>query len=805
MKTALPHLNSARRIWSGAAPDPEAARLYRRCFDLETLPAQAHFHGFAESRYHLWVNGHYIGRGPIHHHPDEAPADAYDIKAALRPGRNVIAVSVYAYGLATHYAIPRRAPGLTAALVMDDNIIATDETWRVSDRTGLVTGLPKRCWALGPIEAYDLRVAEPVDWVSVDFDDNHWQAAQAHEPVAPLSASPLPTLRTRYVKPEALLLAETVTTTPIPIGDSGSAYGESLEAAARKPLSTGVLVEGDPQSGKLSIGGLNAEEGIILHLDMGREYVGQVALECVTESGGTIDVGWAEYLGEAGYPKLVCKGVSYADRLEVPDGRACYRPSGFSGMRYLSLFFRGFTGSIEIEKLGVIASEPDLTFTPPATFGGDKLDAIFELCHYTNRIGTQEAIMDCPTREQSTYIGDGHPVAHWVSLISGDVRHWRRLMVDQFHRQAPNGLLRSAAYSGRDDTLIDYSLIGVIGTRDFLQSTGEVETVRPLVEPCRRVVDYFEKRLDANGLFGEDWRSMDHSDSTWEHVYDPSLPRLECHTLFIDHPGMGWHNIGAPGIDRSGTNAAINALLCLTHEAMADLEQRTGEPGRVDHHRQRIDQITAAGGEAFVDIDQRCFVDGVADGRHLTRVSQQTNTWALLAGWADDKPELIEGIINHVLLKPGPEVARSGPYFWLYGLPLLARYGRHQEALDLIREQWQPMLDGGATALWETYDGGEYDSWCHPWAAAPMPFLLRHILGLPTDHQCGETIRMAPRCDLLPSASGRVITRQGPIEIEWSDGVLKGSLPPDVSAILVVPKLDRELTLTGNWQVPDAF
>ena len=34
-------------------------------------------------------------------------------------------------------------------------------------------------------------------------------------------------------------------------------------------------------------------------------------------------------------------------------------------------------------------------------------------------IGTQETVIDCPSREQGFYVGDGHPIARWISMVSG--------------------------------------------------------------------------------------------------------------------------------------------------------------------------------------------------------------------------------------------------------------------------------------------------------------------------------------------------------------------------------------------------
>src|SRR5690606_36003377 len=140
-----------------------------------------------------------------------------------------------------------------------------------------------------------------------------------------------------------------------------------------------------------------------------------------------------------------------------------------------------FTGSVHVRRFGVVASEPDLAWEGSFRCDDDRLNAIFDLCARTVRVGTQEGLMDCPTREQAPYVGDGHPVAEWIARLTGDTRHWAYLVREQFGRVADSGLIRSTPFSWRDDTLIDYTLIAILGTRDYLRWTGDRELVRPLL------------------------------------------------------------------------------------------------------------------------------------------------------------------------------------------------------------------------------------------------------------------------------------------------------------------------------------
>src|SRR5690606_16993521 len=107
--------------------------------------------------------------------------------------------------------------------------------------------------------------------------------------------------------------------------------------------------------------------------------------------------------------------------------------------------------------------------------------------------------------------------------------------------------IRSTPFSWRDDTLIDYTLIAVLGTRDYLRFTGDIELVREVLPAARGVLQWFDRQRNGDGLFGVDWREMPREDEG-ENRYDPARPRIRAMNLFIDHPGLGWHNPHEPGI-----------------------------------------------------------------------------------------------------------------------------------------------------------------------------------------------------------------------------------------------------------------
>ncbi len=802
-------LGDARRLWLGEVRHDgrPQTRLFRRRFTLDTTPRAAVLRLFAEARFHVWINGTYLARGPILHHGHRLPVASHDLTALLRPGDNVVAVLVHAFGGALHNHVPTGLPGLVATLHLtraDGSLqqISTDAAWRATDRTGWSDDVPRRGWAIGHSEVFDA-AAHPWGWTGTDFDDARWPAADAHDTALPpggvFFADPLPSLRLTW-QPAARLVSFAELRDPPPaieLSFRHRDYGEKLmQTAWHKPAA--VSLSGD---GPWTVSGLKPDRGAVLNLDLGAEYTGNIVLECLCPSTGAIDVGWSEYVDDdpcGVRPRIMQKGMSYVDRIVAAPGELRWMPIQFNAGRYLSIWFRGFSGDLKVRRAGMQATEPDLDVQAQFHCNDDALNRIWSLCARTQSVGTQEGLMDCPTREQAFYIGDGHPIARWIAQLTGDARHWRYLVREQFARQAPNGLIRSTPFSGRDDTLIDYTLIAIIGSRDYWRWTGDADAVRDLIEPCRRVLHWFDSHRDARGLFNWQWQGPSGGGQFWEAPYDPDRPVIDFCNLFIDHPGMGWHNQGEAGIDRHGINAAINALLVQAREAMAELEEAFGSLQRARELRDLAGQLRRAAHAAFFDPARGVYVDGEG----LTQVSEQTHGWAVQARLCDD--DTARKALRQVRNVHDTTIARAGPYFWFYLFPAMCGVGLHAEALRAAYH-WLVMLDGRATTLWETFAGGDSDTACHPWSGAPVEFLLTHIAGLPWTAHAGQPVALRPRYDLLDAVEATIIAPAGPIDIAWRTDAagrvrLHGRLPAGLAATLIAPDGRTLATVAGAWE-----
>ena len=135
-------------------------------------------------------------------------------------------------------------------------------------------------------------------------------------------------------------------------------------------------------------------------------------------------------------------------------------------------------------------------------------------------------------------------------------------------------------------------------------------------------------------------------------------------------------------------------------------------------------------------------------------------------------------------------------FYGYYVLLCLAKLGRTDAALDIIRGYWGAMLDLGATTFFEDFDidwmenAGRIDeivpedkvdvhtsygkhcykklrhSLCHGWASGPVPFLTRYVLGVEVLETGCKKIKITPNLCDLEWVKGTFPTPLGIVEIE---------------------------------------
>ena len=207
---------SGKWIWSGdeSVSERNAFVRFRRGFDYDG--GRALLHITADSRYVLFVNGEYVGQGPVRSWPNHWSYDTYDIEPYLRSRGNVIAVLVNHWGEGNMQYIPG-PPGLLAQLHLSDVTISTDGTWLCKPCRACVSQSPRISVMQAFEEHYDARLDD--GWKTIDYADSHWSPAAElreaadgfHDNLEPRS---IPFLTQEPVLPKRVVAVEAVRSVP---------------------------------------------------------------------------------------------------------------------------------------------------------------------------------------------------------------------------------------------------------------------------------------------------------------------------------------------------------------------------------------------------------------------------------------------------------------------------------------------------------------------------------------------------------------------------------------------------------------
>ncbi|MHB9036210.1 MAG: alpha-L-rhamnosidase-related protein [Armatimonadota bacterium] len=198
----------------GEEPGRNSKWCARKEFVLPASRSNVSLNITADSRYSLWVNGCYIGHGPVRAFTNCWRYDTYDITPYVNEGVNAIAVLVEHFGHSTFQYIDSPG-GLLAQVECDGNIaVSSDSTWKGLVRPSYSRSTPRISCQLGWVEHFDARL-DPDGWTMPGFDDSAWDSPvvigeAGCEPWSQLLPRDIPFLTQEPVYPEKLMSTRVV-------------------------------------------------------------------------------------------------------------------------------------------------------------------------------------------------------------------------------------------------------------------------------------------------------------------------------------------------------------------------------------------------------------------------------------------------------------------------------------------------------------------------------------------------------------------------------------------------------------------
>jgi len=813
----------ARWVWVGGGSDGSRKNLYadfRRTFHLEELPGKAEIFISADSRYVLWVNGKYVGRGPARCDPSWQQFDSYDILPFLGRGENVIAALVHYYGAGMAWYIPGR-PGFIAEAVLESagrvNRLATgDRRWKAVLNPAYKTKTPRS--AIGFQEVYDAR-RRLSGWRNRGFDDSAWSRPVPLKSVNRRStyAGIVPIEPWFKMVPRSIPYLEEYEVTPVRVVEVGIARddtsrGEDLaKRMFLEKLAADPEAVSDPEA-LLKPDGLSAiinppgpGRSVYVVLDFGREVTGRYRLKVADGANGTmVDIGTSEWLvppgetdpytgkrvdpGERGRVYSVKSG-GQVKRVILADGPLSWESFDWRGFRYMQVNFRNLYRPIKVDAVTVGQFN-----YPTGNRGGfrcsdELLNRIWQAGAYTLKLCMHDAYEDCPSREQRQWVGDAFVEMMINFACFGDVKLAAQFLRQVAQSQKPDGMTAMYYPGGSRNVpaIPDYNLLWIIGIDNYLLYTGDVSLARELFPAVEKSLRWWSAYLDDDGLLRD-------------------VP--------------GWVFIDWADLVKVGKLTSLNALYAGALQAAASLAEKTGRPGPAEEYRAAAAAVQSALNRFLWDSKRGVYCDAILDGRQSRLVSQQANGLALYFGLppAGRWTSIVDYITEPKRVKPklqgrkkefsefneDEDVVLAQPFSWFFLAQGLDRAGYLEIALENFRKRWGRMLQGDTTTLWETWELS--GSACHGWSGAPTFVLSTAVLGVKPLEPGFVHFRVAPQPVDLDWAEGVFPSPRGDIPVKWARtgrGFDLSLVVPDSTtaeaAVPAPPKADLETNGKTAW------
>jgi hypothetical protein len=775
-------------VWVGEEPvqpsgfyagtiDPAAREshgLFRKIFNLSAVPARVPARITADARYALFVNGQEVGRGPIRSQFRRLHYDLFDLSPYLQTGKNIIAIYVKYYGQEKAFwmpATPTITLGKSGVMVFEadlgaDGWLVSDESWQTHKAKAWGdSSHPGHMIAEAiPVEIFDARLF-PHNWREVDFDDSQWLAAQLvpslhpggfartqppSAPYGPLYPRPIGTLGGTIKTPATISVERLVGEVDTNISYPVRRLEASLDLTRLGPAQTGPLPLG------LEI---PADGTVRLMVDMGQIVSGLVEFELKAEAGTVLDLSYLEEPLRAGSnfgrmqagSRYIARG--HHDRFQLFDA---------NGFRYAYLLIHGAASGVTLRHFGV--QEYLYLWPETADFSSsdEELNRIFQAGLRTVQLCSADAFVDCPTREQRAWVGDGvvHQMVHLAT--NSDWRlAWRYLELANSPRS--DGILPMMSVSLMEltgsFTLPDWSLHWVHGVYNAYRFGGNREMVKALMPTMERVLRWYAPYQTRAGVL---------KDVTEFNLVDWSSVSVE---------------------DTSSLLTALWARGLYEFAEMAEwLEEKSSQRWATELYER-----AKAGFGVFWDEWRGSYVDHVVDGVQHPEMSQLAGALAIASRLAP--PELWEGIIA-TITDPRRLVVRSwtgggqdeegfknslkGIYkidwdveneivltepFMSYTVHDAVALAGKAELLPDLYMRWSEFLTGGYDTIGENWGAGTH---AHGWSCSPTRDMLFYTLGVTPAEPGYTSARIAPRLGRLKWVRGSVPTPHGWIRVEVS-------------------------------------
>ena len=472
--------------------------------------------------------------------------------------------------------------------------------------------------------------------------------------------------------------------------------------------------------------------------DLGVQRCGYLRFDLIADAETVVDIFEVEHITPEGviqHTYMNRNGLRYVCKQGVNRFTSLKRRSG----RYVFLTIRNQQGPVQIRKVEVIESTYPVPNTGWFQCSNSDMDRIWEISARTLRLCMEDSFTDCPLYEQTLWVGDARNEALFNYTAYGVTDITKRCINIAGQSLERYPIVGCQVPSSWDCLLPAWSFLWGIMVWDYYYYTGDQEYLADCWGDVKKNLAGAEGMLDENGLFtGKFWNMFD-----WIGI-DDQQPTVLHNSMFL---------VGA--IDA--------ALACA--KVLKDAQTAKWLRKFRAQLVKAINSFWLSGRGAYPDSIHE-------DGKLSPQVCQHTSFLAILYDIIPE--EHFQAALKNVLY-PAPDVIPVGsPFAILYLYEMFEKLGLDDAILDSILDNYLPMLEEGASTVWEVFPGGTgappgfpTRSHCHAWSSAPVYFLNRILLGIRATQPGGQAYAISPHVTRLNWAKGASAGYAGPVEVTW--------------------------------------
>jgi len=764
---------SPRADWNAKWIDHPTAPLrepmvfhFRKKLELRSKPATYLVHVSADNRFILFVNGERVGEGPARGDLQHWRYETFDLAAHLHPGANLIAATVWNFGI---YSAMAQMSDRTAFLVEGDTAaeaaINTNSSWEVEEELGQ-NCLPrpmnqyKDYFVAGPGEKID---AAKYDWswaTGANGPNSHWLPAgpAMRESVLFDGSHPL----SHDHKNDTPWLLEP----------------DQLPPMLYKQESPGKTV-------RTNLPGAEGFPAAPVEIPAHKTINLLIALDAVTTAYPQLVVSG----GEGSSVKLTYAGALYdaqgkkGIRTDIGDQQALgledeFYPDGGQDRVFEPLWWRGYrflniTVHTEDEPLTLKSLRAFFSAYPlerKAYFRSDdaELNHLWDVAWYTATLNAHETYVDSAAVEQLQYVADMRPQLMVSYAVTGDDRLARQAIREIDYSRIPEGLTLSRYPSNIFQVITCYSLLWIGMVHDYWTWRDDPAFVNDRLLGTRTVLYWFDRHQGEDGMLTrlpfnnwQDWIAKD----------DRSFPPE----------------------DTQGRSALISLEYVWALRQAAELETTFGYKDLAAEYRQRADR--AAAGIYKLCWDEKAGL--LADTPDRNSFSQQANAFAVMTDTIpkERQKDVLHRMMPELFEAPASvAIAPASYYFQFYVARAMEHAGMSDDYLKLL-DRWRAMLHRGFTTFPETPEPTREEA--QGWGSHPSLDLLTVVAGIHPEGHGFKQVRIEPALGPLKSLEAAVASPSGLIRVKYQtlDQHLKAevSLPENMTGVFVWRGATHEL------------